>query len=363
MSDSRTSQNIVRLRYAAGWLWRALLVAVPAGVVLLAVLTVSEAKSNSSALTFDARAVLADRAAAATDAYLVHLVQEVRVIAQVPEIWRKGTMPSSVPLHRVAEIDRQWRAMRTQQLPALNEAQAIASEIAETPASRYLEAITSSKMSLFREILLADIHGRLVASSAEAEDYDQADEVWWKEAVARKQSCEPVNECAYTSDIEFDRSVGGRGFTVALPVYNGDQKLVGALKVIADARELRPLLRLAQADHSVLVTLVSSQHASLIEGDVDLLADEDEVVVTRRDSKPLQPGQQVTVVVAGSDTPVRALSGPNGDKWAVMVRERGPDPEPWSLYAVLATVVAGMFLMSVRVYAVLLRQRRDWESA
>jgi hypothetical protein len=325
-------------------------------VVVLALFMLEAAQTNSAALDLDAQAAVGDRAAAAVDAYVAHLANEVRMLAESPEVVNatKLERPSLSP-GEAAAIDKIWsrRPIGTAS-PIVQIAEALNREVRDNASARYFAAIVSSKTSVFREILLTDSAGRLVAASAQTEDFDQQDEIWWQQAIARGRSCDPVNACAYVGDVEVDQSVGGRGFTVATPVFATESRRSGVLKVVVDPRELSLLLEMAAANHPITVSLI--RHGDMKDSGSDVLGEQPRLLAP--ELATLEAAQQTRVGVGGRPTAIRALSGPNGDTWAVVVRDRQASIPRVAQQFVIGVIVLVMFLLSVRAYTVLLHKRR-----
>ncbi len=117
---------------------------------------------------------VADQAAAAVDTYVFRLVIDASVLSHVPEVGELAASASERPLDRQAAsvIERDWQQ-------------------ADPPAA--VKAIVSNKVSVFlaevtrqnpiyRELLLTDRYGRVVATSGPVNAYLYADAAWWKEA-------------------------------------------------------------------------------------------------------------------------------------------------------------------------------------
>ena len=87
---------------------------------------------------------------------------------------------------------------------------------------------------VYREIIVTDREGRLVAASSATSDYIQSDEAWWKEAFN-----DGTRGLVSVSDVLWDESTKSHAIEIAVPVTERPgERLVGVLKVVADAREL-----------------------------------------------------------------------------------------------------------------------------
>ena len=103
----------------------------------------------------------------------------------------------------------------------------------ETPASQFLRDIVSNDQ-VYREILVTDRDGRVVAASNATSDYIQSDETWWKEAFN-----DGTRGRVSVSDVVWDETAKSHAIEITVPVTERPgERLVGVLKVVADAREL-----------------------------------------------------------------------------------------------------------------------------
>ena len=99
-------------------------------------------------------------------------------------------------------------------------------EILDNPGSDSLRSFTRMHPGV-AEILVTDASGRLVAATARASDYNQADEEWWWEGSALShQGC-------WSDMPQFDASSGVYSIDVAFPLRNDDE-LAGVVKLSAD---------------------------------------------------------------------------------------------------------------------------------
>ena len=169
----------------------------------------------------------AQQIAATIDSYVFRRLMDVANLAKVPEVQAAAIAGSSAPLDvaKARELDAAWAAQ-----PG---ATAAKSGILDNPASRYLRDIVGDDR-IYREIMVTDREGRLVAASGATSDYIQSDEAWWKEAFN-----DGVRGRVSVSDVVFDDSSKTYAVELAVPITErpGD-RLVGVLKVVADAREL-----------------------------------------------------------------------------------------------------------------------------
>ena len=150
----------------------------------------------------------------------------LRYLGRVPDVRRVAATGSASPFDQaqVMGLDRDWQADR----PAL----AAKLGLLQSPASQFLADIVAHD-TIYREILVTDRHGRLVAASNVTSDYFQADEDWWK------ASFDDGRGRVVVTDVRRDESAGVYTFEIAVPVpAPAGEELSGVMKIVADSREM-----------------------------------------------------------------------------------------------------------------------------
>lgn len=167
----------------------------------------------------------AEQSAAAIDAYVYRRIVDVSLLARVPDVRAEAARvrPASPPAV-LADIDRRFAAL---DLKA-----PVVVEVLGNSASRYFTDITRGD-PVYRELLLTDRDGRLVAASNLTSDYNQADEDWWTRVMSGGAEGE-----ATVSDVRWDDSARTYAMEIAVPVPGDDGRAVGVLKAVADIREM-----------------------------------------------------------------------------------------------------------------------------
>ena len=169
----------------------------------------------------------AQQAAATVDSYMFRRVIDVSILARVPEVQAAAAAGSKVPLDvaKARETDTLWTSQ-----PAATAARL---GLLDVPASQFLREIVNNDQ-VYREIIVTDREGRLVAASSATSDYIQSDEAWWKETFN-----DGTRGLVSVSDVLWDESTKSHAIEIAVPVTERPgERLVGVLKVVADAREL-----------------------------------------------------------------------------------------------------------------------------
>jgi hypothetical protein len=174
-------------------------------------------------------ASVAQQTAAAVDAYIFRRILDVAVLARVPDVQRVAASENQRALNaeEVRTLDRRWMSERV--VPSIP----IATQVMTNPAAQFFVAIVEHD-PIYREIMLTDRFGRLVAASERTTDYFQADEEWWQEAFD-----DGVRGRVIVSDVVWDESARVFAIDIAVPVADpATGNLVGILKTSADTREM-----------------------------------------------------------------------------------------------------------------------------
>jgi len=188
---------------------------------------------------------VAEQTVSAVDAYLFHRFIDVSLMGRTPIVRAASARASAERFDagRVREIDRQWQQSG-------GKSPEVAAVIGN-PTAQFLRDQVQHD-SIYREILLTDRYGRLVAASSATTDYDQSDEDWWLDAAAAG----PGGRVTVT-DVRWDDSARVFALEIAVPVPtpSGDE-LAGVLKVVADIREMLAFVLSARIGVTGEATLV-----------------------------------------------------------------------------------------------------------
>lgn len=157
---------------------------------------------------------------------------------------------------RLEAIDHEWTRARG--------AVPLALDVVRGQPSEYLRRITALHPS-YREMLLTDRFGALVAATNITSDYYQADEEWWRKAFGDGDS-----GSVYIGDVVFDASAGAYTLEVAVPLREeaGEQatEVIGVLKTLIGAEELFSVIGSVKRGQSGHALLVSSKDGTVIAG-------------------------------------------------------------------------------------------------
>lgn len=169
---------------------------------------------------------VARHTAANVDAYVFRRILDVASLARTPDLRQAAATASGQPFDRAA-ADAASRAWQQSSTPPQ------AAELMASPASRYLVDLVAHD-AIYREVMLTDRNGQVIAASAAPPAYLQADQDWWRSAVDDGQRGR-----VSVSDVRWDPDGRVYAISVAVPVHAPDsERLVGVLRVIADGREM-----------------------------------------------------------------------------------------------------------------------------
>ncbi len=186
---------------------------------------------------------IADQTAAAVDTYVFRLVIDTSILTRVPEVREAAAAGSQRPFDRAvaAAADRDW--------------QRGGAVVPEKPGimggrvSTFL-ADTTRQNPIYRELLLTDRFGRLVAASDGTDGYLFDRAAWWQEASAGGGRL-------VVSDVRFDPR--SRTYQMAITAPVDEQPggpLAGVLRIVVDMREIGTVLggvRMGATGEAVLV--------------------------------------------------------------------------------------------------------------
>jgi hypothetical protein len=187
---------------------------------------------------------LAQQTAAGVDAYVYRRILDVSLLARTPELRNEAVIASKRPINAAdnSTLDREWE----QPTSGKTETALLANA-----ASSFLADLVGHDR-IYRELLLTDVHGRLVAASGRTSDYYQADEDWWKAA-----HDDGRHGHVSLTDVRWDPSAGIHAIEIAVPVpAPGSGELAGILKAVTDSREMLALVGNLQLGDTGTATLL-----------------------------------------------------------------------------------------------------------
>ena len=181
--------------------------------------------------------------------YLERISNEVGNLTRVSQILDAVSVSNRDRMEGTA-LDTQVEEREGDWLTQDPEASRLQSRILNNEASRFVRKFNSITAD-FREIMVTDALGRLVAASNKTSDYFQGDERWWQYAYQEGQGN------SFHGDIRFDESANVYGMEIAHPIRDpSSNQVIGVIKAIADAHEISALVaatRLGPTSEAVLI--------------------------------------------------------------------------------------------------------------
>ncbi len=182
--------------------------------------------------------------------YLERISNEVSNLARVSQIVDAAADSNRNRLEG-KDLDSQVEEVEGDWVTRDPENSRLQSRILNNEASQFVRQFNTITAN-FREILVTDGMGRLVAASNKTSDYYQADERWWQYAYQEGQGNR------YHGDIQFDESANVYGMEIAHPVRDpSSNQVIGVIKAIVDSHAISALVaatRLGPTSEAVLIT-------------------------------------------------------------------------------------------------------------
>jgi hypothetical protein len=232
-------------------------------ILIGSLLILSSVRSGVSRTIGDHFAELAAANARYLDSYVLLKVTSVSrlavspsLVAEVTNANARHTGDAEVVRDRLLRADEEWQM--THGLTPLS------IDIVGRESSEFLKKVASFNPA-YREILLTDEYGALVAATNLTTDYYQADEPWWQKAYGDGWA-----GTIYVSNVRYDRSAKVHGIDVAVPVRigtNDEQIVVGVLKALIDVRDLFAVMASVRFGESGRALLVNRPDRTIINRD------------------------------------------------------------------------------------------------
>ena len=125
--------------------------------------------------------------------------------------------------------------------------------VLDNPASQFLRRYSAVNPS-YREILITDFFGRVVAATAKNPEYYYAHTDWWKETYGDGQ-----RGSVYIGDVRFDPVAKSYLMDVAQPFVEREQGVIGAIKVVLDMQGIHSVVGSIQAGPGRSVVLIHAK--------------------------------------------------------------------------------------------------------
>lgn len=125
--------------------------------------------------------------------------------------------------------------------------------IVDNPGSRFLRRYTQVNKS-YREIVVTDFLGRLVATSNRSVPYYCAQTDWWKETYGDGQ-----RGSVYIGDVHYGAGEHSYVMDLAQPFVESESGVIGVIKVILDTQDIKNLLGSIQAGSEASTSLIHAK--------------------------------------------------------------------------------------------------------
>ena len=197
------------------------------------------------------------------ESYVLHTLTNVSVLATTPALQQKVASsnrnytkdPEEIRAQLI-ERDAEWTRARG--------VTTLAFDVVGDPVSDFLRR-ASSFNTAYKEILVTDRLGALVAATNITTDYYQADEDWW-----RRTFGDGNLGAVYVSNVAFDQSAGANVLEFAVPVReelaDGVTDVSGILKVLVEATDLSTVVGAVRRGETGHALLVDAENGTVIVG-------------------------------------------------------------------------------------------------
>lgn len=194
----------------------------------------------------------ADTAFSVINTYLQNQIIQEAGLTEVPvlrEAVRQGNRDLQRDLEAVRRaiprMEAEWPKMRADDPGML--------VILDNPASRFLQRYTKINPA-YKEIMVTDFLGRLVAASDRTSNYYQAPEDWWKATYG-----DGLRGSVYIGDIAFDESSKAYAMELAQPFVGPDLGVIGVIKVVLGAETIHQIVGSFRAAPSAIAVLLRAK--------------------------------------------------------------------------------------------------------
>jgi len=331
--------------------WRCILILGPTLVVAVAFQSLWSLRISSAHPNSDEMSVETDRLALLIDAYISRVVGVTSYLAIAPEVVTLAQHSDKPITDKDKEIEKDWRKL------TVDRSDKFTRDIRPQPLSKYFSDLKASD-GAYREIFLADRHGKVLAASNRTENYLQINDRWWPKNLenARPEdliACRHLPlKCVRISGMEWDSSAGLVGYYIVIPVATPEGKWVGALKAVIDPKELNNLLNFAAYKEEEQIGLVDAEGVEVFSGE-PFFGKKNRLGLSDLDSGGEGSWSLDKSRQKGPIAFVRRLSSPVVGGWFIAVADREvKDDGNWKAYLMWCLLVLGLFLVAAGAFSV-----------
>jgi len=195
---------------------------------------------------------IAETAFHSVNGYLGNQIMVVAGLTEVPSL-QEVVQTGNLDLKRDLEAVRKSIPKMETLWPTLSREAPQAKAILDNPASRFLRRYIETN-KYYRDILVTDFFGRLVAATSKQTGYYFAREDWWKETYG-----DGVRGSVYISDTHYDPASKSYLMELAQPFVERDTGVVGVIKVVLNMQGIHALIASMQAGPGTSVSLIHAK--------------------------------------------------------------------------------------------------------
>jgi hypothetical protein len=195
---------------------------------------------------------LAETAFSSVNSYLQNQIISVATLTEVP-VLRAAVTQGNVDLGKnlaevrqsIPKMDAAWRAgdINTPQVKA----------VLNNPASHFLHRYIDVKKQ-YRDIIVTDFLGRVVAASSKSPQYYWAHEEWWRETYG-----EGFRGGVYLGDVRYDGQLKTYLIDVCQPFIEMEEGVIGVIRVVVDLQGIDASIGSMQAGPGTSVALIHAR--------------------------------------------------------------------------------------------------------
>lgn len=195
---------------------------------------------------------IADTAFLAVNNYLQNQIMETAALTEVP-VLRDVVDRANQDLGRdlneirraIPKTEAAWASMETQSPQA--------KEILGNPAAGFLRKYIAVNKS-YRQVIVTDFLGRLVAATEKPPHYYWALDEWWREAYG-----DGSRGAVFIGNVRYDGNSRSYVMDLAQPLVSADGGVVGMIRVILDTQPIHALTGSIQSDPEMSVALIHAR--------------------------------------------------------------------------------------------------------
>ncbi len=186
------------------------------------------------------------------NSYLQNQIISIAGLAETP-VLRAAVAEGNLDLKKNLEEVRKEIPKMADAWPTLGREAPQVKSIVDNAASKFLRRYASINQS-YRDIMVTDFLGRIVAGTGKSAAYYYAHDNWWKETYGdgRRGS-------VYIGDVRFDPAAKSYLMDLAQPFVEPDLGVVGVIKVVLDLQAIHSLVGSMQAGTGRSVGLIHAK--------------------------------------------------------------------------------------------------------